>query len=134
MSFANWLSDCLGFRYAARRVDARRVPGRQRPSRQRTHRPSVECLEDRLAPATLTVNTLADNTTDTSVLTLRDAIVLVDNSGDPTSLGQSSMPRGWSSQINGGFGSNDTVQFASNMFGSTLATITLGGSELLINH
>ena len=40
-------------------------------------RPAVEALEERMAPAVLTVNTLADNTTDTSVLTLRDAITLV---------------------------------------------------------
>jgi hypothetical protein len=70
-------------------------------------------LEDRLAPATISVNTTADNTSDTSVLTLRDAITLVNNAGDPTSLGQSSMPAGWASQIDttNPFGSNDTIQF-----------------------
>jgi hypothetical protein len=52
-------------------------------------------LEDRLAPATLTVNSPADNTTDTTVLTLRDAVTLVNNAGDPMSLGQSSMPGGY---------------------------------------
>jgi hypothetical protein len=76
-------------------------------------RPRVELLEDRTAPATLTVNTTADNTTDTSVLTLRDAITLVNNGGNPTSLGQSTMPAGWASQINTAnpFGGNDTIQF-----------------------
>src|SRR4051812_36638218 len=75
-----------------------------RPSAmKRPHRtssqPRLEALEDRLAPATLTVNSPADNTADTSVLTLREAITLVNNGGDPTSLGQASMPAGWASQI-----------------------------------
>ena len=55
----------------------------------------LEVLEDRSTPAVLTVNTAADNTTDTSALTLRDAITLVNNGGNPTSLGQTSMPAGW---------------------------------------
>ena len=41
-------------------------------------RPAVEVLEDRLAPAVLTVNTLDDNLTYTSVLNLREAITLAD--------------------------------------------------------
>jgi hypothetical protein len=96
-------------------------------------RPLLERLEDRTAPAVLTVNTLADNTTDTSVLTLRDAVTLVNHGGDPSSLGQSSMPSGWAAQIDtssGGFGSNDTIQFDPGLFGPTQAAITLGGSEL----
>jgi hypothetical protein len=76
-------------------------------------RPRVEVLEDRQAPAVLTVNTTADNTTDTSVLTFRDAITLVDNGGNPASLGQASMPTGWASQIDSTnpFGTNDTINF-----------------------
>src|SRR5262249_57836874 len=84
--------------------------------------------------ATLTVNTLADNTTDTSVLTLRDAVLLVNNGGDPTALGQSSMPGGWTSQIAGSFGSNDTIQFDPSLTASAPQTITLGGSELLLSR
>jgi hypothetical protein len=59
------------------------------------------------------VNTTADNTTDTSVLTLRDAITLVNNGGNPASLGQASMPAGWSAQIDttNPFGSEDTIDF-----------------------
>jgi len=76
------------------------------------YRPVLEALEDRLAPAVLTVNSAADNTTDTTVLTLRDALTLVNNGGDPTSLGQPSMPMGWANQISGTFGSNDTIDFA----------------------
>jgi hypothetical protein len=92
-------------------------PSSQRRLRQRQRaggKPTLELLEDRLAPATLTVNTTADNTTDTSVLTLRDAITLVNNAGNPTSLGQSSMPTGWAAQINttNPFGTNDTIVFA----------------------
>src|SRR5262249_18504974 len=74
---------------------------------------SLEPLETRLAPAILTVNTTADNTTDTSVLTLRDAITLVNHAGNPASLGQSTMSAGWAAQINttSPFGSNDTIEF-----------------------
>jgi hypothetical protein len=41
---------------------------RTAPARRRL---AVEAMEDRPAPAVLTVNSMADNTTDTSVLTLR---------------------------------------------------------------
>jgi hypothetical protein len=74
-------------------------------------RPALEALEDRWAPAVLTVNTLADNTTDTSHLTLRAAVTLVNNAGNPGSLGQSSLPAGWASQVSGAFGQKDTIQF-----------------------
>ena len=82
--------------------------GRSRP---RTTFLALEVLEDRLVPATLTVNTLADTITDTSHLSLRDAIALVNFNGNPGSLNQLSMPSGWSSQITGTFGQNDTIQF-----------------------
>jgi hypothetical protein len=83
----------------------------------------LERLEDRMAPAVLAVNTTADNITDTSVLTLRDAITLINSGGDPTALGQSSMPAGWASQINttNPFGSNDAIDF--NIPGSGVQTI-----------
>jgi parallel beta-helix repeat protein len=89
---------------------SRRRPRRRQPARGK---PNLEPLEDRLVLATLLVNTTADNTTDTSVLTLRDAITLVNNAGNPASLGQASMPASWASQINttNPFGSNDTIQF-----------------------
>ena len=74
------------------------------------YRPAVEALEDRLAPANLTLSSLADNNTpDTSVLTLRDAITLVSYGGNPNPLGQATMPDAWTAQITGTFGSNDTL-------------------------
>jgi hypothetical protein len=93
----------------------------------RAFRPVVEVLEGRRVPALLVVNSGLDNTTDTSHLTLRDAITLVDNGGNPSSLGQSAMPAGWASQLTGTFGSNDTIQFDPGLSGST---ITLDGSAL----
>jgi predicted outer membrane repeat protein len=71
----------------------------------------LEPVENRIAPATLTVNTTDDNTTDTGFLTLREAITLVNDGGNPMSLGQASLPAGWSAQITGTFGTNDTLQF-----------------------
>jgi predicted outer membrane repeat protein len=88
----------------------RRRQGVARPPQR--FRPALEPVENRIAPATLTVNTADDNTTDTAFLTLREAITLVNNGGNPTSLGQSSLPAGWASQIAGPFGTNDTIQFA----------------------
>jgi hypothetical protein len=68
-----------------------------------------------LAPATLTVNTTADDPTPTltTALTLRDAITLVNNAGNPASLGQSSMPAAWAAQIDttNPFGTDDTIAF-----------------------
>jgi hypothetical protein len=110
---------------------------------RRPFRPVLESLEDRLAPATLTVNSVSDNTTDTSVLTLRDAITLVNNAGDPTSLGQTTMPAAWAAQINTSeelrppFGTNDTILFDSSLAGKTIALSirgddTVGPSALLV--
>ncbi|HEV3310920.1 MAG TPA: putative Ig domain-containing protein [Chloroflexota bacterium] len=72
-------------------------------------------LEDRLAPATLTVNTLADSTGG-SQLSLRDAILAVDG-------GSYSGPA--TGQVSGTFGSNDTILFASSLNG----TISLNSSN-----
>jgi titin len=98
-----------------RKTRSGRKPAFHRPLQRRraSRRLLVEVLEDRMAPAVLTVNSTADNTTDTSVLTLRDAITLVDHGGDPTSLGQASMPAGWASQVDttSPFGTNDAIRF-----------------------
>jgi hypothetical protein len=93
-------------------------------------RPRLDILEERRLLSVLTVNTVDDNTSDTSVLTLRDAITLVNNGGAPTSLGQPTMPAGWAAQIDnsgGGFGTNDTIDF--NIPGTGVHTIHRG-SEL----
>jgi hypothetical protein len=42
------------------------------------------------------------------------------------------MPIGWASQINGSFGSNDTIQF--DLTGSAQQTITLVEGELLVSQ
>jgi hypothetical protein len=101
-------------------------------------RPAVEVLEQRLAPASLTISTLADNTTDTSVLTLRDAITLVNSGGTPGALGQSSMPAAWAAQITGTFGSNDTITIPNTLYSNSInlltgvpaSTIQLNGTQL----
>jgi len=100
MSLTHWLSERLRPLCATRAGTLHQVAkGRARPL-QRSFRPCLEGLEDRLTPSTLTVNTLADNTTDSSLLTLRDAIVLINNGGDPTALGQPSMPGAASNVLN----------------------------------
>ena len=107
MDFSSWI--------AAR---FRRAPRSARPGRRlsRRYHPTLERLEDRLALATLTVNTLADSTGG-SQLSLRDAILAVDGgsySGSATG------------QVSGTFGSNDTILFQSGLNG-TLSLTTASG-------
>jgi len=88
---------------------------------------SVERLEDRLAPATLLVNTVADTTAADNFLSLREAILLINNEGNAQAALGRSLTTGEASQISGTFGSNDTIQFSSSLNGGT---ITLSGSPL----
>src|SRR5690349_6700371 len=108
MSFASWVRSLKSAPAASRTTH------KHRPFRRPARKLTLEQLEDRFAPATLTANTTSNNTSDTSLLTLRDAIALVNHAGDPTSLGPSTMPAGWASQIDttNPFGSNDTINFA----------------------
>src|SRR5262249_29425801 len=115
-----------------RKLFGRRQPGRRgaQPQAARRFRPALEALEDRLAPATLTVNTTQDDATtvNTSQLTLRDAIYLVDFHGNYQLIPgntATSMPSGWASQITGTFGSSDTIQFDPGLTSGGAATITL---------
>lgn len=105
MDFPSWVAHLL-----------RRAPRSPRRYRHRGARPTLESLEDRLAPATLTVNTLADSTGQ-SQLSLRDAIVAVDN-------GSYSGPA--TGQVSGAFGSSDTILFQSGLNG-TLSLVTANG-------
>src|SRR5262249_14782091 len=81
---------------------------RKAPARSR---PTVEILEDRMAPATLTVNTLGDNSNADTGLSLREAILLVNNAGNA----QAALGRSLSSEeaalVNSStpFGTNDTI-------------------------
>jgi fibronectin-binding autotransporter adhesin len=97
---------------------------RKRRSRGRCV-PRVEVLEDRLAPAVLTVNTWVDETTADSYLSLREAINAV-NTGTESGLSIAEQ-----AQIVGTVGSNDTIQFDPSLTGQT---ITLDGSELFISQ
>ena len=113
MSLPSWLAKLFpqftGSRRSRRKVRHLRL------------QPSLEVLEVRMMPATLIVNSTADNTTDASHLTLRDAIMLVNNAGNTSFL-----PGGWSGggQISGTYGTNDTIDF------SVTGTLTLAGTEL----
>ena len=86
-------------------------------------RPRLELLEDRCAPAVLTVNSLADTTAAGSALTLREAIMLVDGT-----LGRS-LSAAEQAQVTGTLGSNDTIQFN---LPSGAQTISLTGGLLSI--
>jgi len=94
-------------------------------------RPGLELLEDRWAPATLTVNTLTDAAPDGTVatLSLREAILLVDSGGTAKDGNNNLLITNKSAQVNQtpAFGTNDTILFASALDGGT---ITLDGSIL----
>jgi hypothetical protein len=95
--------------------------------RRRSCPPRLERLEDRLAPATLIVNSTADSSAAGAALTLREAILLVNNAGEVhAALGRDLTP-GEAAQITGIFGNNDTIEFGGGLDGQT---ITLGGSAL----
>jgi autotransporter-associated beta strand protein len=96
----------------------RRAPRSPRPGRPPgwSYCPTLELLEDRLAPATLTVNTLADSIGG-SQLSLRDAILAVDGGSYSGSA---------AGQVSGTFGSNDTILFQSGLNG-TLSLTTANG-------
>jgi hypothetical protein len=92
----------------------------------RRFRPLLEALEDRLAPALLTVNTLQDETDHTdAVLSLREAIAVV-NSQSAGGLSAAEQQ-----QITGTLGGDDTIQFDPGLGGGT---ITLGGTELAVTQ
>jgi autotransporter-associated beta strand protein len=78
-------------------------------------------LEDRFAPATLTVNTLADSI-GASQLSLRDAILAVDS-------GSYNGPA--TGQVSGTFGSNDTILFQSGLNGTL--SLTTANDPLVIS-
>jgi autotransporter-associated beta strand protein len=96
VDFSSWIA--ARFRRAPRSARPGRLPGRRCC-------PTLEWLEDRLAPATLMVNTLGDSIGQ-SQLSLRDAILAVDNGGY-------SGPA--TTQVSGTFGSNDTILFQSGL-------------------
>jgi CSLREA domain-containing protein len=58
-------------------------PSRRRPQkRARTVCPRLECLEDRVTPATITVNTVVDTTNIDTFCSLREAITSINNQAD----------------------------------------------------
>src|SRR5262249_1457381 len=103
------------------------TPNTRRPVR-RPYRPVLEVLEGRLAPATLTVNSVADNTTADAALTLREAVLLVDAGGAATTARGRALTAQEAGQLTGAFGSNDTVQFDPGLSGQTI-TLSLTGDN-----
>jgi CSLREA domain-containing protein len=88
-------------------------------------RPQVQQLEDRLVPATLIVNTLADTVADDNQLSLREAIDAVNLQSNAT------LDAGARGQITGVFGTGDTILFDAALAGGIL---TLDGTELLLQR
>jgi hypothetical protein len=101
------------------RKQRRRPAGRVRP----VVHPALEVLEDRQAPAILTVNTLQDGNP-SELLSLREAVSVV-NSGSTAGLTVAQQ-----AQVSGTLGSNDTIQFAAGLSG----TINLDFGEIAMTQ
>jgi hypothetical protein len=89
-------------------------------------RPEVETLEDRLSPATLTVNSALDTVTPDADMTLREAIAIV-NAGNTTGRSAQEI-----TLVSGTLGANDAIHFAASLTQSGPATITLVQGGLVI--
>jgi hypothetical protein len=99
---------------------------------RRTPRLALETLEDRTAPAVVTVNTVADNIEADALLTLREAITLV-NAGTTAEPGNGlgrALTAAEQGQVVGLFGTNDTVRFETSPGVPLMGTIVLAGDEL----
>ncbi|MCA9053909.1 MAG: hypothetical protein KDA75_08730, partial [Planctomycetaceae bacterium] len=131
MLMTSWL------RLLARRLSFLNRSGRRRPRRRQ--RPSslqgslsLERLEDRVLLSALTVNSTLDNTTSDAVLTLREAVAVV-NDGDVSDgiagLGGRMLSAGELAQIGGKdpLGTNDSIGFDSALDGTP---ILLDGATL----
>lgn len=106
-----------------------RSAGRTRSQSPSTRRPAlktrleVEALEGRLVPATLVVNTPNDSVSALDGLTLREAILLVNNGGDALGALGRSLASNEASQISGSFG-GDTIQFSASALSGQTITLT----------
>src|SRR5262245_23857534 len=120
MLFSSWL---LSRKSLSQRAPARRPRPTSARARTAGH-PFLERLEDRLAPALLTVNTLDDVPTTDNVLTLREALSVV-NSGSTSGLSSAEL-----AQVSGTLGDTDTIAFVEGLTG----TIILSSGELLISQ
>jgi hypothetical protein len=113
---------------------------------------TVAILEDRLAPAVLTVNSLVDAPISgtTSSLNLREAIALINSGGTATDLAGNNLGAAKASQIDSTspFGTGDTIRFDPVMFApaqqliledgqielsSDVAIVGPGASELAVS-
>src|SRR5947209_7860115 len=96
----------------------RSIKSRTRLDRRMRCRPLLEILEERLAPALLMVNSLADTTNSGDMLTFRDAI-LVENG----TLAISNLSASEQAQISGTLhaAGGDTIQFAAALAGQTIS-------------
>src|SRR5262245_23782272 len=114
MTLRSWIRQL----FAHRPRTVRKAPARCRPT--------LEALEDRLVPATLIVNSTADNLMADTSLTLREAVLLDNAGGNATAALGRSLTAGEAAQVKGTFGRIDTINFAPTLTAGGPATIRLG--------
>src|SRR5437867_1096230 len=114
MRFQDWLNSQWRNRYVGEQC-------RPRSGKRASAQPRLELLEDRMAPAIVTVNTNADANTRDNFLSLREAILV--NTG---ALAVNTLSAAEQLQVNGAVG-NDTIAFAPAAFlPAANSTIALG--------
>jgi YDG domain len=110
MTFAQWLRQTFGSQGQIARAPRR---GKSRQASRLRFVPRLDVMEDRLAPAILTVNSLLDNTiANDGLITLREAIAAA-NAG--------TNPNGGQTGVN-----EETIQFAAAIDGGTISLSTVG--------
>src|SRR5262249_54552485 len=89
---------------------------------------SAQVLINVLILETLTVNSVADNTTADNYLTLREAVLLADAGGDATAALGRPLTAGEAAQITRISGGNDTILFDPSLAGRTI-TLSIRGDD-----
>lgn len=124
MLFTPWL------RRIARRIQRASSHHRHLRSRSRRGQPlSFERLEDRTLLSILLVNSTADNAASDEVLTLREAVLLVNHDGDANAALGRSLTAGEAAQLSGLFGAGDVIRFDA---GTNQTEFDLTGGELAL--
>src|SRR5262249_14390428 len=118
MTFTNWLRDLRGNAHSQRATGNGSQTVRKAWAR---FRPRLEVLEDRLAPALLIVNTTNDEMMANDVLSLREAINVVNTQSE------NGLSDAEKAQIHSTLGDHDAIQFD---LGVNPQTIALTGGEL----
>jgi hypothetical protein len=86
----------------------------------------IEVMEARLLFSTVTVNTLVDGNTDDNLMSLREAVELIDHGGDDAAALSRSLSAGESALVDAteAFGTNDKIVFDNTVAGGSVSLLS----------